>query len=88
MPATYEVADIDAIKALAAGNANERQQQRALRWIIQRAAAVNEEPYRSDEDGGERETSFALGRAFVGRQIMKFVEMPAALVNEMRKQDG
>jgi hypothetical protein len=68
--ATYEEADIGAIRALYLGNANEAQQQRALSWIINQASGTYEFNYYGDE----RDTSFALGRAFVGQQIVGLIK--------------
>lgn len=86
-PVDYELPDIAAVKALARGDANEDQQRRALDWIIKIAAGTYEEPYRSDADGGDRETTFALGRAFVGRQIVKLINMPEKVVAQLRKAE-
>ncbi len=85
-PVDYTLADVMAIKALAAGTADADQQKRALDWVIITAAGTYEEPYRSDADGGERETTFALGRAFVGRQVVKLVNLPAPVIEAMRKK--
>lgn len=88
LPAPYEVADIDAMKALAAGTATDFQQRQAVNWIVNIAALTYDEPFRSDADGGERSTSFALGKAHVGRQVMKLVNMPPDLVAKMRTKNG
>lgn len=86
-PVDYTLPEIAAIKALSRGEANEDQQKRALDWIIRLAAGTYDEPYRSDADGGDRETTFALGRAFVGRQVVKLVNMPEKIVAELRKSE-
>lgn len=86
-PADYDLPDIAAVKAVAAGEATPDQQRRALDWIIKTAAATYDEPFRSDADGGERETNFALGRAFVGRQVVKLINMPERIVAELRKKE-
>lgn len=88
LPSDYDIADIAAIKALAAGNATESQQQRAVKWIVETVAATYDEPFRSELDGGSRETDFALGRAYVGRQIVKLINMPPALVAKLREKNG
>lgn len=74
-PAEYEEADIYAIRALAAGNANESQQKRALDWIIHRAAGTYDLSYRPGGPEGDRETVFAEGRRFVGSQIVKLTKL-------------
>lgn len=76
-----------AFKALATGTANEGQQKTALDWLINIAAGTYELSYRSDTDGGERETAFAEGRRFVGLQAVKMINMPADLVAKTRKSN-
>jgi len=60
-----DVAAAAAIQALAIGAADPEQQTRALRWIIEEAAGT----YRLHFFPDERDTSFALGRAFVGQIV-------------------
>lgn len=67
-PPHYELADLGAIKGLAAGTASPEQQQRALKWIIENACATYELSFRPTSD---RDTAFAEGRRFVGLQIVK-----------------
>jgi hypothetical protein len=87
IPPEYDLQDIYAIKALHKGEADASQQARALDWIIKNAAASNELSFRSDQDGGERETAFAEGRKFVGMQILKMINLPPKLVAEMRNKN-
>ena len=63
-------ADHAALKACQAGEASGIQQQRALRWIIEKAAATYDLPFRPGADGA-RDTDFACGRMFVGQQIVR-----------------
>lgn len=86
MPAAYDRADVLALKALAAGVANEGQQRRALDWIVNRAAQTYDLSYRSDADGGDRETAFAEGRRFVGLSAVKLINMPAMMLDAMEKE--
>lgn len=88
LPADYDAADIEAVKAVHAGEADAYQQRRALEWIIKIVAGTYEEPFRSDGEGGERETSYALGRAYVGRQVVKAINMPPALIAKLRSNNG
>jgi hypothetical protein len=76
--APYTEADVMALKALAAGNANERQQQQALRWIVQAAAGVDDLSFQPGS--ADRETAFMEGRRFVGLQCRKLVEMRGELM--------
>lgn len=74
LPATYDLADVGALQALGRGDASPDAQQRALRWIIEKAAGTYEPSYRPGEDG-ERDTAFAEGRRHVGLQIVKLLKL-------------
>lgn len=65
-PAAFAPADATAIQALFAGTANESQQKRAMKWILEDACGLPVWAYRE----GARETDIALGRQFVGQQIV------------------
>lgn len=77
MPANYTVADVAAIQALARGDATLEMQQRALRFIIDEIARTYDEPYipPDEHSDGRRETDLALGKAHVGRQIVKLTKL-------------
>jgi hypothetical protein len=74
-PAPYDEAVSAAVKALAAGNANESQQQRALHWIVHTLCGTYDQPYRPDS---ERDTIFACAKMFVGQQIVKMMKIEGA----------
>ena len=88
MPVVYDVQQIEAVKALARGEATDVQQQIAVKWLIETAAATYDLSYRSDGDGGERETAFAEGRRFVGLQMVKLINLAPKLVAAMRDNNG
>ena len=71
VPAPYEVADCAAIQALLRGDADEAQQKRAIKWIIENAAGAYDFHYYENT----QHTAFALGRAFVGQQIVKMTRL-------------
>lgn len=71
IPAEWELPDASAIQALARGEADQFQQQRALKWIIERASGMYEFQFYPTD----RETAFALGRAHVGQQIVKLTKV-------------
>lgn len=71
-PPAYEPADASAFQALARGEANQEQQTRALKWLIERAAATYELSYSPRSD---RDTAFAEGRRFVGLQVVKMLKL-------------
>lgn len=79
-PPAYEDADAAALQALGRGNATPDQQKRALDWIVTRAAATYDLPYRPGGAEGARDTDFALGRMFVGQQIVKLLKVKIGLL--------
>jgi hypothetical protein len=84
----YSLEQVEALKALWDGEATAYQQRMALEWIIFQASGVGDEPFRSDADGGERETSYALGRQFVGRQIQKLLGLRGGAIAQLRKDEN
>ncbi|MEK9809685.1 MAG: hypothetical protein VW362_04510 [Candidatus Nanopelagicales bacterium] len=82
MPVEYELADVSAFQALERGDADEFQQKRALKWLIERAAGTYEFQYYPTS---ERDTSFSLGRAFVGQQVVKLLRLN---IQQLRKNNG
>lgn len=87
-PVHYETADILAIQALQAGTAEDHQQRRAFRWIVEAASALYDLAYRPGGEEGRRDTDFALGRAFVGSQIMKLTRLNTMNATERGEQGG
>lgn len=83
VPAPFAAHVAWAIKALAAGNANEGQQKAALDWIITTCAATYELPYFESS----RDTDFALGKMHVGRQIVGIINMRPDLLTEMKPNE-
>lgn len=71
IPAIYEAADCSAFQALQRGEASPDQQRRALDWLIKQGAATYEFHYYPSD----RDTAFALGRAFVGQQVVKMLTL-------------
>ena len=68
----WEPADAGAVKALIRGEADEHQQRRALKWIVEEAAGTNQIAYRAGHEG-ERDTAFMEGRHFVAASITDLV---------------
>ena len=79
-PVPFDRATVFALKALQDGKASEGQQKRALAWIIHQAAATYDLPFRPGGPEGDRATVFATGRMFLGQQLVKLLNLPAALV--------
>jgi hypothetical protein len=70
-PPEYIAADALAIQALVEGTAEPQQQKRAIDWIVMQASGMYEFNYYKTD----RDTSFGLGRAFVGQQIVKLMKI-------------
>lgn len=80
IPPPYDVAVAGAVQALHRGDATPEQQQRALKWVIEIAAGAYEFQFYPTD----RETAFALGRGFVGQQIVKLVHLN---ISSLRRLD-
>ncbi len=79
-PPSFEPEDAAALQALAKGTASAAQQKRALAWIIEQGAATYDLAYRPGAQEGDRDTAFALGRVFVGQQIVKLLKLKLGLL--------
>lgn len=73
-PVPYENEHVFAMQALRDGKATPDQQAVALKWILEFACGRLEQHYYPGE-AGRRDTDFALGRAFVGHQIAKLLNL-------------
>lgn len=74
-PPKYEDSDVAAIQALANGEANEGQQQRALTWIIEELCKTYDLSYRPKS---QRDTDFAEGKRYVGTQLVTMTKLKLA----------
>lgn len=83
LPTQWENADALAIRRVAAGTANAVEQQRAMGWIL-RCSRFNDLAYHPGGEDGRRATDFALGMAWVGRQIAKLINVDLA---KLRRSD-
>ena len=80
-PAQFTSVDAMAVQAVAAGTANDGQQKRALEWILKNACGLPAWAYRESQ----RETDVALGRQFVGQQIVGILNVN---VSTLRKRES
>ncbi|MDX1300331.1 MAG: hypothetical protein R3260_19130 [Pseudomonas sp.] len=72
--------DVQAIKALYRGDADEHQQRLALQVIVNKFSRAQDLLYIPSDTHG---TTFLNGRAFVGAQILKCLNLPVgALITE------
>lgn len=86
-PPDYELADATALQALSRGEASPDQQKRALRWIIQNAAATYDMTFHPGADEGRRNTDFAEGRRFVGNQCVKLLNLVVSKMPHAKHAD-
>lgn len=77
-PAPFTSPQVLAVQALSAGVANEGQQKTALDWILKGACGLYDWPYRDSE----RETCIALGRQFVGQQIVGLLNVNVSALRQ------
>lgn len=71
-PPDWELPDASALQALSRGEASPEQQKRALRYVIETVCGTYDMAYRP---ASARDTDFALGRVFVGQQIVKLLKL-------------
>lgn len=81
-PPEYDVADIRAIQAFAAGTANNEEQVRAFRWIVEKACATFDEPFRPAQSDVR---DYMLGRRSVGLAVIKLMKLRPDLYNSKRR---
>ena len=81
-PAEYELADFSAVQALQRGDATPLQQQRALRWVLEKVCEVGGLGWHPD--GGES-AAFVAGRRFVGLQILKAIQVNVSALTAKEK---
>lgn len=79
LPTEATAAEINAVKAIFAGQASEPQQRLGLAWII-KASALEDLSYRP---GDMQATAFAEGKRRVGLDIKRAIEMTAEKVEAL-----
>ncbi len=72
-PPSFSPSDVSAIQALWRGEAAPHQQRRALDFLIEMSR--NDGAFYFPGEAGRRDTDFALGRAFVGEQLITLIKM-------------
>lgn len=75
----YDIPTVSAVQALSQGAATPDQQKQILNWIINHAAGTYNTSFQVE---GDRETTFAEGRRFVGLQLVKLLHLST---NALRK---
>ena len=84
-PAQWDVEEAGALQALWRGQAAPHQQKLAVDFIINKLCGTYEAHFYADS---ERNTSFALGRAFPGQQIMKLLKLNLSVFTGKRGEQG
>lgn len=74
-PSPWAPADAGALKALMRGDAPPHLQQRAVQFIVYQLCGTYEPAFRPGGADAERETQFALGKQFVGQQIVGLLKV-------------
>ena len=78
MPPEWDISDAHALQALALGEANKDQQQRAINWIINKAAGAYDLEYRTDP----HDHAFASGLRACGLRIISLIKIDLAVFKE------
>lgn len=82
-PPTYDEADVLAVQAVAQGVGSKDQQQRAVRWIVERACGTYQETYFADS---ERNAAYAQGKRGVGLNIVTLINYPPQALDALRRK--
>lgn len=85
IPADWEPEEAYAVQAVMHGRADEAQQKRAMRFIVERVCATYDLSYRPTSD---RDTAFAEGKRHVGLQLVKFANLNIARVRGQLTEQG
>lgn len=76
-PPEYSKEDVRAIQALASGTAGEMDQRRAFDWIVNKAAATYDEPFRPGQPDA---VNYMLGRRSVGLAMVKLLKLKPEVI--------
>jgi hypothetical protein len=83
-PHRFEIADAQAVQALARGQASADQQTRVLALLINGICGTYDLSYRPGGNKGRRNTDFAEGKRSVGLQLVK---LTAVNIGELERQE-
>lgn len=81
----WDIPTASAIQALIRGEATFDQQRSAMNWLINQACGTYNTSF---SELGDRETSFAEGRRFVGTNIVKLSKISTAALIGKESQNG
>lgn len=74
----YELADVQAIKAVHRGDASPEQQQRAVEWILTKVSRIGALCYHTEPIS----MAFDAGRCSVGKHLLHFITTPIEAFKE------
>ena len=87
-PPDWEIADAAALQAIAHGRATDVQQRRGYEFLVKTLCGTYDLAYRPGGLEGERDTTFAEGRRFVGLQLVKFANLNIAAFLDKPTEQG
>ena len=83
--APFDPADATAIQAIFDGRADEGQQRRGMRWLLESACGIHEMSY---VPGDSRQTDFNEGKRFVGKQLAELLRTNVPeLIERLRRSN-
>lgn len=77
--------EIYAIQKLEEGTATAGEQRMALACILKKFCRVYDQHYIPDS---ERDTSFLLGRAYPGQQLLKYMRLDPLILRKLEEQEN
>ena len=79
-PAAYTKAVVYAAKAIQSGTANEDQQIRFMRWLVNECCCTYDVSFRPDPYF----TAFAEGKSFVGKSVVKLLNLTGTVIDNLK----
>jgi hypothetical protein len=83
----WEKPDAAALQALARGDADSGQQLRALKFIVETIAGTYDDSFRPGVDGA-RLSDYAMGKRYVGLQIVKLIKTNLGAFSDAPTEQG
>lgn len=83
-PAPFTYSEAVAMQAFAQSRADEEQQRIAWKWILESACGLPVWGYRESQ----RETDIALGRHFVGQQLIGITKVAVSKLKQTEDRNG
>jgi hypothetical protein len=84
----FDKYDVMAVKAQATGTANPEQQRRFFDLVVYKLSDIRSQSFRRGGVEAARDTDFAEGRKFVGRQVAGLLNMSPSDLDKSGKPNG